>query len=55
MVVSREEFNYNLNYYSAIGIGPGIGTQLATFNLLKSIVEKASSPIVFDADALNLY
>jgi hydroxyethylthiazole kinase-like uncharacterized protein yjeF len=54
MVVSAEEFNYNLDYYSAIGIGPGIGTQLATFNLLKSIVEKASSPIVFDADALNL-
>jgi NAD(P)H-hydrate epimerase len=54
MVVSREEFNYNLNYYSAIGIGPGIGTQLATFNLLKSIIENASSPIVFDADALNL-
>ena len=46
--------NYNLNYYSAIGIGPGIGIQLATFNLLKSIVEKASTPLVFDADALNL-
>lgn len=54
MIVSIEEFNYNLDYYSAIGIGPGIGTQLATFNLLKSIVEKASSTIVFDADALNL-
>ena len=54
MVVSREEFNYNLNYYSAIGIGPGIGIQLSTFNLLKSIVEKASTPLVFDADALNL-
>jgi len=54
MVVSREEFNYNLDYYSAIWIGPGIGTQLAAFNLLKSIVEKASSTIVFDADALNL-
>jgi hydroxyethylthiazole kinase-like uncharacterized protein yjeF len=54
MVVSREAFNYNLDYYSAIGIGPGIGTPLATFNLLKSIVKNASSPIVFDADALNL-
>ena len=54
MVVSREAFNYNLNYFTAIGIGPGIGTPLATFNLLKSIVKNASSPIVFDADALNL-
>ena len=54
MVVSREGVNHNLNYFTAIGIGPGIGTQLATFDLLKSIVEKASSPIVFDADALNL-
>ena len=54
MVVSREDFNYNLNYFTAIGIGPGIGTQITTFNLLKIIVEKASSPIIFDADALNL-
>jgi hydroxyethylthiazole kinase-like uncharacterized protein yjeF len=54
IVISREDSNYNLNYYSAIGIGPGIGIQLSTFNLLKSIVEKASTPLVFDADALNL-
>ena len=54
MVISREEFNYNLNYFTAIGIGPGIGTQLYTFNLLKTIIEKARSPIVLDTDALNL-
>jgi len=54
MVVSREDFNYNLNYFTAIGIGPGMGTQNTTFHLLKTIVEKTNSPIVFDADALNL-
>ena len=54
MIVSREDFDYNLNYFTAIGIGPGIGTRITTFDLLKTIVEKASSPLVFDADALNL-
>jgi NAD(P)H-hydrate epimerase len=54
MIVSREDFNYNLIYFTAIGIGPGIGTQNTTFNLLKTIVEKTNSPLVFDADALNL-
>ena len=54
MVVSREYFNYNLNYFTAIGIGPGIGTKSSTFHLLKTIVEKTNSPLVLDADALNL-
>jgi hydroxyethylthiazole kinase-like uncharacterized protein yjeF len=54
MVVSREDFDYNLNYFTAIGIGPGIGTQIIRFNLLKTIVEKTNSPLVLDADALNL-
>jgi NAD(P)H-hydrate epimerase len=54
MVVSREDFNYNLNYFTAIGIGPGMGTQNTTFHLLKTIVEKTNSPLVLDADALNL-
>jgi NAD(P)H-hydrate epimerase len=54
MIVSREDFNYNLNYFTAIGIGPGIGTKSTTFNLLKTIVEKTNSPLVLDADALNL-
>jgi NAD(P)H-hydrate epimerase len=55
MIVSREDFNYQLNYYTAIGIGPGIGTKSTTFRLLKTIVEKTNSPLVFDADALNLF
>ena len=54
MIVSREDFNYNLNYFNAIGIGPGIGTKSTTFHLLKTIVENTKSPLVFDADALNL-
>jgi NAD(P)H-hydrate epimerase len=54
MIVSREDFNYNLNYFTAIGIGPGIGTKSTTFHLLKTIVEKTNSPLVLDADALNL-
>jgi len=51
----------NLNFYSAIGIGPGIGrtqkTQLALFALLEKMNEQRttfSGRLVLDADALNI-
>ncbi len=40
--------------YSAIGIGPGIGQDEATANLLKRLIQDADSPLVLDADALNI-
>jgi hydroxyethylthiazole kinase-like uncharacterized protein yjeF len=39
--------------YSAIGIGPGIGTEEKTQQAVKSILESSSKPMVIDADALN--
>lgn len=37
-----------------IGIGPGLGKNEITKNLLKAVLEKSKSPLVLDADALNL-
>jgi hydroxyethylthiazole kinase-like uncharacterized protein yjeF len=39
--------------YSAIGIGPGIGTETETQVALKNSLASCSKPLVLDADALN--
>ncbi len=39
--------------YSAIGIGPGMGTRPETQNFLSFIVRRYHKPLVLDADALN--
>ncbi len=40
--------------YNSIGIGPGIGTASETKIALKKILNAVKSPIVLDADALNI-
>jgi NAD(P)H-hydrate epimerase len=40
--------------FSAIGIGPGMGTDPTTSNALYSFLRKCKKPVVIDADALNL-
>ncbi len=40
--------------YSAIGAGPGIGTDQDTLEAVKKLLENFSGPMVLDADALNL-
>jgi NAD(P)H-hydrate epimerase len=40
--------------YEAIGVGPGLGTDPATLKGLTDLLEHRTSPIVLDADALNL-
>jgi NAD(P)H-hydrate epimerase len=44
----------DLSKYSAIGIGPGIGIQPETAQLLPTLLQKATVPLVIDADALNI-
>lgn len=41
------------NDYSAIGIGPGIGTNELTVNALEDFLVKAKKPVIIDADGLN--
>jgi len=40
--------------YSAIGIGPGLGTEKVTFPVLEKILRTAKCPIVIDADGINI-
>ncbi len=42
-----------LEPYSSIGIGPGIGTEKETQKTLKTILSSCKKPLVMDADALN--
>jgi len=44
----------NLSPFNAIGIGPGIGTEKDTANLLKRLIQDADARLVLDADALNI-
>jgi NAD(P)H-hydrate epimerase len=40
--------------YSAIGVGPGIGMDAASVNALRQLFEQRNKPIVVDADAINI-
>lgn len=53
MLTFREE-KQNFEHYNALAIGPGIGTDKSATNHLKFLISNAKSPIVFDADALNI-
>jgi NAD(P)H-hydrate epimerase len=43
-----------LEGFSAIGIGPGIGTEKDTANVLKRVLQDAKCTLVIDADGLNI-
>lgn len=40
--------------YSAIGFGPGVGTDPQTANVLKRLLQDFSGPLVIDADGINI-
>jgi NAD(P)H-hydrate epimerase len=44
----------DLTHFQSIGIGPGIGTQPGTSELVLKIIQQATCPLVIDADALNI-
>ena len=44
----------DLKPYSAIGIGPGIGQEAATANVLEQLLDEIDVPLLIDADALNI-
>jgi len=43
-----------LSSYSAIGIGPGIGQEPLTVRVLDELLEQISTPLIVDADGLNI-
>jgi NAD(P)H-hydrate epimerase len=48
------ETNWQLKNYRALGVGPGIGTDLQTRQAFTSLLKHATVPLVIDADALNM-
>jgi hydroxyethylthiazole kinase-like uncharacterized protein yjeF len=53
MLVMRENTMSDLNNFSAIGIGPGLGTGKESEEILVSILNDFNKRILLDADALN--
>ena len=47
-------FPSNLDIYQAAGLGPGIGTDDETANMVKNFLKTFQRPLVLDADALNI-
>lgn len=52
--VDRIEDLPSIEPFSAVGIGPGIGTDDATQMVLKRLIQAGSQALVIDADALNI-
>lgn len=44
----------DLQKYNVVGIGPGLGTEHQSQMALKLLIQNNQSPMVFDADALNI-
>lgn len=53
MVTERQE-KIDFEKYQAVAAGPGLGGDTTTIELLQQVIEHATSPIVLDADALNI-
>ena len=59
MALADEEEDYltslpdEIDRFSAIGIGPGMGTKPETQKLLSYLIRRYQKPVVLDADALN--
>ena len=43
-----------LDSFSAIGVGPGLGQEPLTVRLLDELLERINVPLILDADALNI-
>ncbi len=54
MLMMREDDHYKLERFSAIGIGPGIGTYPVPEEVLISVMIQSKVPMVLDADALTI-
>lgn len=54
MLVFRENADYDLTTFSALGIGPAIGINQESEKILVDVLFHFTKPIVLDADALNI-
>jgi len=44
----------HLDAYNAVGVGPGLGMEKQTQQMLKVLIQQSGGPMVLDADALNI-
>lgn len=53
---SNEAFSHlpDMARFTHIAIGPGLGTRKPTANALKLLLQEVQTPMVFDADAINI-
>lgn len=54
MIALRED-RLNVSGFSAIGIGPGLRISKASEKLVKQVLSSFHQPVVWDADALNIF
>ena len=54
MIVHRDADHLLQGNYSAIGIGPGLGTSASVQSITELVLKQAKAPVVIDADALNI-
>ena len=54
MLKMRESNEYELNKYSAIGIGPGIGIDMFSEEMLIHCITNFKKPLLLDADVLTI-
>ncbi|MBL7707286.1 MAG: NAD(P)H-hydrate dehydratase [Taibaiella sp.] len=54
MLVPRAANQLNMDKYAAVGIGPGLGTNKESENLLAAALTGVRQPMLLDADALNI-
>jgi hydroxyethylthiazole kinase-like uncharacterized protein yjeF len=47
-------FEGEVSGYTAVGVGPGIGTEGRTVEFLRDLLGRSAKPMVLDADALNI-
>jgi NAD(P)H-hydrate epimerase len=47
-------FRFDADRFSALGIGPGLGTAQETASAVKNMLAEFGGPLVLDADALNI-
>ena len=50
----QDSSSLDLDPFSAVAIGPGIGTSQTTHGFFKELLKKSKEPLIMDADALNL-
>ncbi len=54
MLKMRENNEYNINMFSAIGIGPGIGVDIFSEEMLIHFMSNFNKPLLLDADVLTI-